>query len=221
MTKKPATLAVPAVSEQIIPVRISFNPLAVDKAKTDAITQLNELQGATIDNDADLQEFTVLLRETVAERKLIEGMRDEVLSPIKSALKTATATVEALFRVSLEAKQASEKKLRELVGAYQQAKATEQRKQIAEAAAAAQARDPAALTQALVAAQGAAPGKLGGVSVREVWVAAVKAPDLVPFEWRAPDEKRIAAHAKNTPIDQDPTPIPGVLFIREARTTVR
>lgn len=209
------------VSEQIIPVRIAFNPLAVETAKAAAIEQLNDLQGATIDNDDELDQFSALLVDTVAERKLIERMREEVLAPVKAALKAVTSTVDALFKPSLQAKEASERKLRELVGTYQQAKAAEQRRLIAEASAAARDRKPEELSTALVAAQAVAPGKLVGVGVREVWKATVKAPGLVPYEWTVPDEKRINAHARNTPIDQEPTPIGGVTFERVASTTVR
>lgn len=225
MTKTKTTLdggrTVTPVSEQIIPVRIAFNPLAVEQAKTEAIAQLNDLQGATIDNDDELQVFSALLVDTVRERKLIETMRDEVLSPIKAALKAATATIDALFKPTLSAKEASELKLRELVGGYQQLKAAEQRRLMSEAAAAAQARKPAELTTALIAAGEAAPKKIASVGVKETWVARIKSPDLVPYEWCTPDEKRIQAHAKATPIDRDPTPIGGVLYERVASTTVR
>src|SRR5688500_11452123 len=127
-TKKTVTTTAVTLSEQVIPVKISFDPLAVDKAKTDAIEQLTDLQGATIDNDQELQEFAALLVATTAERKLIEGMRDAALAPIKSALKAATATVDALFNPSLQAKEASERLLRQLVGGYQAEKAAEHRR---------------------------------------------------------------------------------------------
>ncbi len=218
---KSIALAKPSRLEQVIPLKISFDPLAVDRAKAGALEQLNNLQGATIDNDDELDQFTSLLVETVAERKLIEAMQAEVLAPIEASLKTAKLTVKGLFRTALEAKQASELKLRELVGVYQAAKAEAQRQLTAQAAAAAQARNPAALSKALVAASVAAPTKLAGVAVKEVWVAFIKSPDLVPYEYLTPDEKKIAKHARETPINKEPEPIPGVLFTREARTTVR
>jgi len=218
---KTAALAKPARQEQVIPVKISFDPLAVKTAETSALEQLNDLQGATIDNDAELEQFSALLVETTRERKLIEAMRAETLAPIKTALKVAEDTVDKLFSFALTTKTASEKKLRELVGGYQQAKAEEARQLRAAAAKAAQARDPEALTKALVASNQVAPGKLAGVGVKEVWVATVKAPDLVPYQWCVPDEKRINKHARETPIEQTPVPIPGVIFTREARTTVR
>jgi hypothetical protein len=218
--KKP-TVALTPREEREFPVKISFDPLAVKTAETSALAQLNDLQGATIDNDAELEQFSALLVETTRERKLIEAMRAETLAPIKTALKVAEDTVDKLFNFALTTKQASETKLRELVGGYQQAKAEAARQLRAAAAKAAQERNPEALTKALVASNQVAPGKLAGVGVKEVWVATIKASDLVPYEWCVPDEKRINKHARETPIEQTPAPIPGVIFTREARTTVR
>jgi hypothetical protein len=218
---KPVAIAKPARQEQIIPIKISFDPLAVDTAKAEALDQLNGLQGATIDNDEELSIFSALLVETTRDRKLIEAMQAEVLAPIEAALKTAKATVSGLFRTALETKQASETQLRALVAKYQTGKLAAQRELMAQAAAAAQARKPDELSKALVAASNLAPVKISGVTVTEKWQAKIKAPDLVPYEWCVPDEKRIAKHARETPIDRDPSPIPGVTFERVAGTTVR
>jgi hypothetical protein len=205
--KKTILATAESVSLETIPVRVAFNPLAVEKAKTEALDELDRLQGATIDNDAELAEFSALLVSIVAERKTIENMRDGLRAPLKVALKA----VDALFALSLQCKEASERKLRELVGTYQQGKAAEHRRLMAEAATAAQTRKPEALTAALVKASAVVPGKLASVGVKEVWQARLKSPDL----------KRINRHARETPIDKEPTPIPGVLFERVASTTVR
>src|SRR5688572_12537460 len=154
----PAKKAIETTGTDVAPAdainaRAVFNPLAIEKAKTEALGELEQLQGATIDNDAELDEFASLLVSTVAERKTIEKMRDELRAPAKAMLKA----VDALFGVALQAKEASERKLRELVGTYQQAKAAETRRLMAAAATAAQERKPEALTQALVAASAAAP----------------------------------------------------------------
>jgi hypothetical protein len=211
------TITTTAEPTQEIPVRVAFNPLAVEQAKVDALAELERLQGATIDNEAELDEFAALLVSTVAERKAIETMREGLRAPLKAAMKA----VDALFHTSLQCKEAAERKLRALVGEYQAARAAEQRRLLAEARDAAVKREPERLSAALVASSAAAPLKQQGVGVKEVWSATVRAPDLVPYDWCIPDEKRIAKHARETPIDREPTPIPGVTFAREARTTVR
>lgn len=200
-----------------ITATVAFDPLAVDRAKAEALEELHGLQSATIDNDVELAEAAEMLRDVVAERKAIETMRDGLRSPAKALLKA----VDNLFAVALDAKTASEAKLRSLVGAYQVAKAAEQRRLMVVAREAATAREPAALTTALVAATESAPMKIEGVGVREIWTVKRIAAELVPYEWCVPDESRIKRHARETPIDRDPEPIPGVIFERAAQTTVR
>lgn len=211
-----AKQAAAAPTERIETI-VTFNPLAVAAAKAEAIEQLTALQAATIDNDADAAEGAALLVQTVDERKQIETMQAGLLAPLNASIKA----VKALFAPALQAKQASEAKLRSLVGGYQLQKSTEQRRLLAAAADAAQQREPAALTTALAAASDAEPGKLAGVGFREVWAVRRIAADLVPHEWCVPDEQRIRKHARETPIDREPTPIAGVLFERVASTTVR
>lgn len=211
------SLAKPAAPAEKITTVVTFNPLAVQAAKVEAIEQLTSLQKATIDNDDEAAEGAALLRQTVDERKQIEAMQAGLLQPLNAAVKA----VKALFQPALQAKAASEAKLRELVGGYQLARAAEQRRLLNEAAKAAQQREPAALTTALAAATAAEPEKLAGVGFREVWAVRRIAADLVPYEWCVPDEARIRKHARETPIDSEPSPIPGVLFERVASTTVR
>lgn len=213
---KQRQLAAAAPAEHIT-TTVTFNPLAVAEAKAEAIEQLTGLQAASIDNDDEAAEGAALLVQTVDERKQIESMREGLRAPLKAALKA----IDALFAPALQAKEASERKLRELVGQYQLHKAGEQRRLLAEAAKAAQQREPAALTTALAKASAAEPGKLAGVGFREVW--AVKRIDagLVPHSWCTPDEARIKKHARETPIDREPAPIAGVFFERVASTTVR
>lgn len=201
----------------LAPITITFDPLAVDAANAAAIEELNGLQGASIDTDAEAAEAAELLRDVVREKDAIASMRDKLLRPVE-ALKKA---VNDLFKPAYGARAASEEKIKSLIKAFQLAKLAEQRKQLAAASQAASARQPEAMSTALIAAHDAAPAKLDGVGFRPKWVARIKSPDLVPYEWCTPDVKRIDEHARKTPVDDEPTPIPGVLFERDASVSAR
>jgi hypothetical protein len=203
--------------QPLAPVAIALDPLAIDRATTDAIAELNALQEATIDDDADLTAAAEKLREIVRDKDIAAAMLGSVVKPLEQAKKA----VNAIFKTWIDTKTASEVKVKRLIADFQLAQQAEQRRQLAAAAKAAQERKPAELTTALVAASDAAPSRLEGVSVKPKWVARIKSPDLVPYEWCTPDVKRIDAHARETPTDRPPEPIAGVIFELDATVTAR
>jgi hypothetical protein len=201
-----------AKTQAIAPITIAFDPTAVDRTLAEATELLNDLGEATIDNDKELAEFAEHLRGVVRQKDAAETIRAAMLKPVKET----TATINALLKPAIDTWAACETRLKRLIGDYQLAKEAERRKQLAAAAEAAQARNPEALTTALVAAQDAAPTKIEGVGVRAKWVARIASPALVPYEWCTPDVKRIEKLARETPPDQQPTPIPGVVYELDA-----
>lgn len=64
-------------------------------------------------------------------------------------------------------------------------------------------------------------GKPEGVTVREVWRAEIVDASAVPREWCCPDEKRIAAVARAVKGNDNPPPIPGVRYVKEAAVSNR
>lgn len=92
-----------------------------------------------------------------------------------------------------------------------------QRQAFAEAASHHAAGDDVAARGALaVSNEHAAKRKAKGASTREVWRAEIVDMAAVPREWCVPDDARIRAMARGTPAAAEPTPIPGVAFIRDS-----
>jgi hypothetical protein len=210
MTKALAKAAPPEVS-------IVFDPTAVPLTLAEGVALLNDLQDATIDNDEELAQFAEILRDAVRQKDAAAALRDLLLKPAKDH----TKTVDGLFKPTLQTWAACEAELKQLIGGYQLAKEADRKRLLAEAAQAAQARKPDELKTALNAAHAAAPTKVDGVSARAVWRAVIINADLVPCDWRVPDEKRISKHARDTSPDQEPTPIAGVRFELDAQVSAR
>lgn len=205
-------------AQHIPPVTITFDPLAVESATAAAIEELNALQDVAIESDEDEAEAAAVLRDIVREKDAIEALLARWLAPVKAQ----ENQIKAAFKPALDAKVASERKLKDLIGAWQLAKKAERRKALAAATAAAQARNPEAIATALVAASAAAPRKLEGVGVRAVWKVKRIAEDLLTREWLCPDEKKIAAYARAFDPDKDPNgTVPGVVFELDASVSAK
>jgi hypothetical protein len=83
------------------------------------------------------------------------------------------------------------------------------------------AGDHVAAVSALAVASEATTQPVAGTTLAEEWVAEVIAPDLMTREWLVPDYDRINAHAKTTPINQEPFPIAGVKFTKKPKLSMR
>lgn len=74
------------------------------------------------------------------------------------------------------------------------------------------------MTQALAATSAVVTEAPQGTSVREVWTAEIFNPAIVPCSYHMVDEARIHREARATPTNEEPTPIPGVRFVKRAET---
>jgi len=79
----------------------------------------------------------------------------------------------------------------------------------------------AVATAQLVAASKTDTETSAGTSTRGVWKVAAIDQDQLPRAYLTADTKKIFEHARDTPEDQEPTPIAGVKFSLETITTVR
>jgi chromosome segregation ATPase len=205
------------------PPSITIDHKALQTRAAAAIAELNSLQGATIETPEDAREAAELLRTIVRDKDKITEQIEWLCLPLKEAkraIENKAKEIKALFKAEAEAKAGSEALVKRLLGAYHTAQQAEQRRQMQAAAQAAQERKPEALTTALVAAQGAAPPRLDGVSIRPKWVVKRIAEDLLPDEYWTPDRAKIEAVAKAaTP--EDPPIIPGVIFELDATVSAR
>ncbi len=207
----------PAPAAALAPLSFALEPAILDAETREAIEELNSLQFAAVESAEDATEAAELLREIVRKKDVFSAMLNGLIKPVEQRVKD----FKALFKPGLEARAASEAKVKALLGAFQLKQEAERRRLLAEATKAAQERKPAALSTALIAAQAVSPGKLEGVAVRSIWTAEIFNPAIVPCEWRVPDEKRINAHARNTPADREPEPVPGVRFVLDAQVSAR
>src|SRR5688572_4767847 len=142
-------------------------------------------------------------------------MKTSATKPMNESLKI----VRAWFRPLEDLGEAIEAKLKQKIATCTLALRKKAEEDSQKLLAAADSSDYNTLTTLVQEAQ-VAP-TLKGTSVREVWVATVAYPNAVPRDWCVPDDKRIAAHARNTPIEQAPTPIAGVTFMKKAVVSAR
>jgi hypothetical protein len=195
-----------------------YDPAVLADAGHYAVQELEAARRLTITSDADAADWAEMAREVAVRIKALEAMRQSVVAPLNEA----KSALQAIFVPRQDDLARLQAYVKAELGRWSLAKVAEQRRQMAAAATAANADDEQALTEALQAvAKLDGRIRLEGVSTREVWTAEIIAPDMVPFDWRIPDEKRIKAAARATAIDMTPTPIPGVRFVKVASTTVR
>jgi hypothetical protein len=195
---------------------VNFSPTAVEDKKS-LLLETKEFvsKHLVIRNQDELDEANALLRDIKSESKAIEEMKESVLKPISLGM----ATFRSFFAPVEKLCDELESSVKERISAF----VIEARKKAEEDSqkllAAADSSDYNTLTTLVQEAQ-VAP-TLKGTSVREVWVATVAYPSAVPRDWCVPDDKRIAAHARNTPIEQAPTPIAGVTFMKKSVVSAR
>jgi hypothetical protein len=158
-----------------------------------------------------------LLKEILRERDGLE----EVRKAGPGALDSIVRGLNAKFKPLRDKLDAAASNLKQAIGTYVVAERRKQAEAYQAAATAHAAGQHGEAQQALASAVGVQTAPVQGTSVREVWSVKRIAADLLPREWLIPDEARIAAHARTTPIDQDPTPIPGVVFERVPAVSAR
>lgn len=198
-------------------VKVQFNPAAFDPIKARALTELEGVQGMVLADDDEAKLAAAVLVTIAGVKKESEKRSKECLAELKAEEKAIRAPFKAIEDLCDAARAIVDKAL----GAYELGKALAQRKALAEATKAVVADDSPGLTMALQTVSTSAPTKLVGVTVRALWVAIVRAPDLVPHAYLTPDLKKIGAHASSFTPEQTPTPIPGVVFNLETSTIAR
>jgi hypothetical protein len=152
------------------------------------------------------------LLSDVARRKA------EVLAMRKSAtgpMYTAVRTVEGWFRPLVTALEASERALKDAMGAYRVALEKREREARELAARAAETHDATALVNALTVASEAGAKPEGRATARYVWAVESVDAAVLPREWMIPNMAGLEACARNTKGD-DPPVVPGVVFVRRA-----
>lgn len=168
----------------------------------------------TAENVAEINGF---LRDICRAKDEIEAKRKSFTQPLNTVLRALNDE----FRPAREALESVERKLKDLLAAFQLAEAARQREAFQLAGDAMRQGETEIVTAALQVANEAGPAELAGTSVREVWTAEVIAPDLLPRDYLVPDLDKINAHAKSTHADTEPMPIPGVRFTKQSIVTVR
>jgi hypothetical protein len=194
---------------------IKFSPTELDGKKTLFEETLVYVASVELNNEDSLIEANALLKDLKAELKAIDEMKTSATKPMNESLKI----VRAWFRPLEDLGEAIEAKLKQKIATCTLALRKKAEEDSQKLLAAADSSDYNTLTTLVQEAQ-VAP-TLKGTSVREVWVATVAYPNAVPRDWCVPDDKRIAAHARNTPIDQTPAPIAGVTFMKKAVVSAR
>jgi hypothetical protein len=176
--------------------------LAADLAVTDA---------------GSLQVANECLRLVVTEKDGLEAVRES--GP--GALGGIVRKLNAKFKPLRDLLEVAESNLKHAIGSYTLAQRLQQQQGYQAAALAHAQGAHAAAQSALAVASAAQTSTPQGTGVRAVWTVKRIAADMLPREWLVPDEARIHAHAKATPADQQPYPIPGVTFELGAEVSVR
>lgn len=189
--------------------------LAEKRALYDSVAEL-AARLAVADADS-MKTADELLKEILRERDGLE----EVRKSGPGALDSIVRGLNAKFKPLRDKLDAAASNLKNIIGAYVVAERRKQEDAYRAAATAHAAGQHGEAQQALASAVGVQTAPVQGTSVREVWAVKRIAADLLPREWMVPDVPAINAHARETPIDQEPTPIPGVIFERVPAVTAR
>jgi hypothetical protein len=205
-TKPKAITVTPALS----PGEVAAKKSKLEKAGAVA-TMLRIVDQKTLDTANEL------VRAIIGEKKAIEAMRKSATQPLNAALREINGWFKPLTALC----DVVERDLKAGIAAYVTAEQERQRQAYEVAARAHVAGDDEQARGALAVANEAATSAPQGTSIREVWTAEIIAPNMIPHEYLKPDEAKINAHAKATPTDVEPAPIPGVRFTKKAIVSVR
>lgn len=186
------------------------------QATTIALATINDeleaLDGWTIDNTEDNEFAAEMLQDVKQRHKALEAQRKTITKPLTAAKKA----VDDLFRTPRGLLERAEVLLKGKIAVYVDTSE-------ANTAALKEAANAETVEQAAAALSTIehieAPA---GVSVRYKYRAIVFSPDIVPDEFRIPDEVAIQRYTDEAvKIHGEPTPIPGVRFDKEPIVTSR
>lgn len=218
MKKSTALVVRPADADTILATeraRLAIE-LAARQTELEADAAPDALATITVGDDEEYALVTGMRGEVRKIHDELVALRQAAAQPWK---KVAT-TIEAMFRVGIQAAERIEADYRAKLEAYQVKKIQAERAAREAATKAAQADDGQALVAALTqSAALAAPIADGGrVSLR--WTVKRVAADLLPAEYWCPDMAKIEAVAKAHK-GEDPPVIPGVVFEQVASVAVK
>ena len=198
-------------------VRVGFDPAALAPLERRAQAELEGVRGAEINSEDEAKLAAEVLVSIAAVKKDCAAQSKEWLAPLKAETDRIRAPFLAIEKLCDEARAILDK----AIGKFQLQRAEAQRKALAAATEAVKRDDERGLTQALQTVSASAPVATKGVSVKTRWVATVVDAVVVPRAFCTPDLKVLAAHAGRYPANEQPAPIPGVVFTLETSTTVR
>lgn len=210
MSKKEEKPQAITVTHKLSPAEVAAKKSQLEKAGAVAFT-------LKIHDQHSLDAANALAKAIIVEKKAIDTMRKGATQPMNAALRE----INGWFKPLIALCETTERDLKAKIAAYVTAESERQRQAYEVAAEAHEAGDEEQTRAALVVAGEASTSAPVGTSVREVWTAEIIAPDMVPHPYLMPDEAKIKAHAKATPVDTEPTPIAGVRFVKKPIVTVR
>jgi hypothetical protein len=176
-----------------------------------------------VSDEASMQSADALTKQLLQLRDRLEAERKSVTGPLLDAKRR----VDGWFKPVTDILEVAIRDLKNKVAAHliEQKRKQDELYRLAAAAhtAATQGVQGAheVMSQALAATSDVSTAAPQGTSVREVWTAEVFNPAIVPCSYHIVDTARIQAEARATPSNQEPSPIPGVRFIKRAETTMR
>ena len=183
---------------------------------TELVSVQNELLAVAdfvIQSDEDGEFMASALRDVKRRHKELEDKRTSITKPMHAAKKA----VDDLFRPPKEFLERLEQAMKTKIADYL---ALSEEANVLALQNVADAETVEEANNALATMNNIAPPK--GVSVRYKWRAEVFNPDIVPDEFRMPDERKIQAAAEDTARQRgEPLPIAGVRFHKEPIVTSR
>lgn len=204
------------IESALAPV-VAFSPKALDAKKAEIAEAADVIGAMRVDSPESLEVANAWLGEVVAERKAIDEMRTGVTKPLNVTLRQ----INGWFKPMADRLGVLERKLKTEIAQYTAGQRQLQAEQYQAAVASHAAGQHEAAREALAVASTAQTTTPAGTNVREVWAAEIINPAMIPHAYLIPNEKAIQAHARTTPIDQDPAPIAGVRFVKRPIVTVR
>ncbi len=200
------------------PITVQFPNLSELQRQAQAAPRILALVAdIPVTNEAQARIANETLQNLMRARDALEKDRTDVTGPLHKT----KAWIDAQYKPVRDTLDRAAGVLREAVGRFVLAQKAEKDRQFALAQAAMVQGDHTGMAQALNQSSAISTAAPAGSSFREVWVAEVFNPTIVPHTFLCPDLEKIANHAMVCPAEQEPYPIPGVRFKKELRSVVR
>ena len=194
----------------------------LDEWKADALEARHMVLdgGFRVEDDESNKQASGLLVEVARRAKQVEALRVEAVGPMTKEVRR----INAAFKACSDALDAVTARLKALTGEWALRKRQEQQRLLQEAQAAAEAQrvtdpdhvDLKRAAELVEAAKHAAPARLDGIGMRDVWRIEVTDPDLVPRDFCSPDLAKLKAA-----VDGGARSIPGVRVVAEVQIIAR